>query len=86
MKNNMSTKPSPLAQRVIDLLSEGENRMCLWSVANALYDNCMQMPKAGNGIRIANLRRVAENCDDLVYYLGVNDAASVALKVPVQKQ
>ena len=81
----MASKPTPLALRVIALLSQGANHMSLWDVANALYDNCMQMPKAGNGVRIANLRRAAENCDALVYFIGSNNGEQfVALKDPVK--
>ncbi len=53
-----------------------------WSLANALYDNCMQKSQAGNGIKVANIRKVAEKSDKLDYFIDGNGSACVALKNP----
>lgn len=75
-------KPS-LEQRIVDHLTANppnNGSIDLWALANALYDNCMQSPKAGNGIRIANLRRAAEKSTRLSYYVGSNHDARLFLK------
>ena len=74
---------TPLAQRVIDHLTANPvNNISLWSLANALYDNCMSKSQAGNGARVANLRRCAERSDRLGYYPGKNDEGTVFLMPP----
>ncbi len=74
-----------LEQRVIAHLTKVKvNSIDLWSLANALYDNCMSKPQPGNGARIANLRRAAEKSEKLYYYVSHTNEARVFLsKKPV---
>ncbi|OXX48850.1 hypothetical protein B9J93_03755 [Vibrio sp. V17_P4S1T151] len=50
-----------LEQKMIAILNETNNfSVSSWDMANKIYNNCMNTPKPGNGVRIANLRRAAE--------------------------
>ncbi|HDV5593588.1 TPA: hypothetical protein RI785_002306 [Vibrio cholerae] len=50
-----------LEQKMIAILNEANGcSVSSWSMANKIYNNCMNTPKPGNGARIANLRRAAE--------------------------
>jgi hypothetical protein len=74
---------TPLAQRVIEHLTANPvNNISLWSLANALYDNCMSKSQAGNGARVANLRRCAERSERLGYYPCKNGEGKVFLIPP----
>lgn len=75
-------KKQTLEQRIIDYLTMNppkNNSIDLWDLANALYDNCMNFPQAGNGIKIANLRRAAEKSEKLYYFIGAADEARTCL-------
>lgn len=45
--------------------AEGVTSMDTWSLANALYDNCMQRSQPGNGGRIAVIVKAAVHAPDL---------------------
>ncbi len=49
-----------------ELKEEGSTRSVgAWEMANKIWDGCMEMPRPGNGARIAHLRRVGERSKKL---------------------
>lgn len=66
-------KKLPLEQRIYDCLvantpANTMHSMSLWTLADALYDNCMQKILPGNGARVAHIRRAAEKSERLVCF------------------
>lgn len=51
----------------IAILNSGSRTMDSWSIANKIWNNCMNHPAPGNGVRIAHIRRAAENSEKLLY-------------------
>ena len=70
-----------LSDKIVKLLVESKSKsMSLWDIANHLYDNCMKLPKSWNGVKIANIRRSAENDDRLSFYINGGDEGFVRIK------
>ena len=57
-----------LEDKIITALSK-DKRLPIWTVANILYDGCMNSPNKSNGARIANIHKVAEKSDKLYYHI-----------------
>ncbi|MFS1429890.1 hypothetical protein LMH73_022935 [Vibrio splendidus] len=58
----MVNKKERLEDKIVRVLRDsGESSMSDWSLADAIWDNCMQKSQPGNGVRIAHIRRAANN-------------------------
>jgi hypothetical protein len=61
-----------LEDRIFEVLKNKPNTSCSeWSIANALYDDCMLSAHPANGARIANIRRASYNSDKLIQFGGI---------------
>lgn len=76
----MSNKKERLEDKIERILIEtGERSLTDWDLANRIWDNCMAFPKAGNGVRIAHIRRAAYNSEKLSSFIDNGGAVNVCL-------
>jgi carboxylesterase type B len=74
-------KKLKLEDRIVNYLKDNASNgsQSLWTIVNALYDNCMNKSQAGNGIKVANVRMAAYKSDKLSYYISSTEEGRVCI-------